>query len=78
MCHEKISDTYFQNLEGISNIKIIGNLPFGVASPMLIELIRAMHSKPSPNSNKFQKLLYEIPYVDFLFMFQEEVAQVTI
>jgi dimethyladenosine transferase 1 len=48
------------------HIHIAGNLPFGIASQMLIQWLEGLHSKNG---------IFEHNYVDFTLMFQMEVAQ---
>lgn len=48
------------------SLTVIGNLPFSVATPMLINLLRMYHSKQG---------FFAIPDVQFVLMFQKEVAE---
>lgn len=49
-------------------LQIVGNLPFGIASPLLISMLESI-SKGK---------LHSIPEIEFILMFQKEVAEVSI
>ena len=65
------------NITPIERLQIIGNLPFGISSILLIKLIESVCT-PSQESGTLGWLLWQLSSVEFVFMFQKEVAHVCI
>jgi len=51
----------------LASLKLIGNLPFSVATPLLIQWLRDTANKRN---------LFQVPKIDMSLMFQKEVALV--
>lgn len=59
-----------------SAFKIVGNLPFGIATPLHLNWLRAIAAKHAPNASPLSLLNPQRGHVvELLLMFQKEVAQ---
>jgi 16S rRNA A1518/A1519 N6-dimethyltransferase RsmA/KsgA/DIM1 with predicted DNA glycosylase/AP lyase activity len=73
--HDQLPAAIF-HLNGINQIKIVGNLPFAIASPILMTLMRAIYPAPGKRPTIFENIIGQIPQIELLLMFQKEVAEV--
>ena len=64
-----IPSSWFEGPNPPSKLQIIGNLPFAVATPLTLNLIREF-------SLTKRGLFKDLPDAEMIFLFQNEVAQV--
>ena len=67
--------TLFAAVLPVRRVQVVGNLPFGIASVLLLNLIRSVSASAQP-STLLGELLRGAENVECLLMFQKEVAQV--
>lgn len=72
---QDLADLPQEHYEGFDphRIQVVGNLPFGIASILLLNLLRMVST---PGESPLGRLLYGAPNVEMLLMFQKEVAKV--
>ena len=63
----------FSDIDKPHRIQIVGNLPFGVASVILLNILRSFSA---PATTPLSKLFSDCANLELLFMFQKEVARV--